>query len=113
MTLFQGLNDFQIGIPHPGCSYLFVNLLALEGITHQDALLKLQDMGYQLTLRYWDWNNGSPLSVCALLKVQQDWDGSYEKDALVEEFETLCEVFGTCPNAVRFLRKRPRTLQAA
>jgi hypothetical protein len=104
MAQFIGLNRYQIGIPEPGYSYLFVNLSTLTTMGAADALVKLESLGYVPTLRYWD--NGETLQVCALLKVATV-TADPEADPLMAELETLYEHFDGELSAVRCSTRRP------
>ncbi|WP_204102069.1 MULTISPECIES: hypothetical protein [Spirulina sp. CCY15215] len=93
---FVGLTPYQIGIPPAGYGFLYLNLEALERMTHQEAIAKLESMGYKPRLRYQETLKG--LEVCALLSVAK-LDRSTSLDAPFEDvLEDLFEIFG---NAIR------------
>lgn len=110
MTTFIGLNRYQIGIPNPGYSYLFINLSVLTTMSATDALVKLESLGYEPTLRYWD--NGEILHVCALLKVAPVTDEP-EADPLIPELETLYTHFDGELSAIRCSTRRPSNAETS
>jgi hypothetical protein len=95
---FIGLNQYQIEIPDIGWAYLFIDLTALETMLHNEAIAKLEEMGYTPTLRYWD--TPDRLRPCLLLKaVQLKTD---DEEPFDEELEVLFPLF---ENAVRSPRR--------
>ncbi|MEM9543165.1 MAG: hypothetical protein AAGA60_27205 [Cyanobacteria bacterium P01_E01_bin.42] len=95
MQPFIGLNQYQIGLPPKGYGYLFINLSALKNISADDTIAKVESMGYEPKVRYWQTESG--LKTCILLKVTKIRNLDEEND-LGEEWECLAEIFG---NAVR------------
>ena len=95
MQPFIGLNQYRIGLPPEGYGYLFINLSALNGISAEEAIAKVESMGYEPKVRYWQTASG--LKTCLLLKVTKVKDLD-EENRLADEWESLAAIFG---NAVR------------
>lgn len=95
MQTFIGLNQYQIGLPPEGYGYLFINLSALKNISAEDAIAKVESMGYEPKVRYWKTATG--LKSCILLKVTKI-NNLETENRLGDEWESLAEIFG---NAVR------------
>ena len=51
MQPFIGLNQYQIRLPLEGYGYLFINLSALKNIGAEEAIAKVEAMGYEPKVR--------------------------------------------------------------
>ncbi|MEA5469809.1 hypothetical protein [Spirulina sp. 06S082] len=100
---FIGLNRYEIGWPPVGYAYLYLDFEMLENMTPQEALEKVEAIGYQPSLRFLEKTTG--LATCALLKVVKMEDETCPDSPFEDIIEALFETFG---NAVRSPSGRPR-----
>ncbi|MEM9540558.1 MAG: hypothetical protein AAGA60_13785 [Cyanobacteria bacterium P01_E01_bin.42] len=94
---FVGLTPYQIGLAPRGYAFLFLDLGELQEISPQEAIDRLEEMGYKPSLRYEETIAG--LRCCLLLKVVKladvpfDWEN--EESPFEDIIETLYEIFGS------------------
>ncbi|MEM9543918.1 MAG: hypothetical protein AAGA60_31100 [Cyanobacteria bacterium P01_E01_bin.42] len=100
---FVGLNRYQIGWPPIGWAYLYLDFGLLKNMSHQEALEKLEAMGYEPSLRLKQTTEG--LIPCALLKVVKLDDPTSPESPFEDIIETLQVTFD---GAVRSPCGRPK-----
>ncbi|WP_127082688.1 acyl carrier protein [Dulcicalothrix desertica] len=85
-------------IPKVGEVFLAVELSAIQNMTVAETLNRLENMGYNPTLRYRQSKDGS-ISVYALLKHEHINPDILQSDYLGEELDALAEVI-QAPDAI-------------